>query len=163
MVMQKFDKNQYQILLYRFDALRQKGSVVEYQAAFEKIAQCLLLYNSGYDDTYFVNRFVVGLKEEIRSVIALHRPKDDVEDSEEVEVEDETILVVGQTVDSTQVKCRMLKVYGRIGKLEILILVDSGSVGTFVSQQLATWLEVPLSKCTPTQFVTADGGPMVCS
>ena len=70
---------------------------------------------------------------------------------------------MGQTAGSTQVKCRTLKVYGRIGKLEILILVDSGSVGTFVSQQLAAWLEVPLSKCTPTQFVTADGGPMVCS
>lgn len=77
LVMEKFDKNQYQILLKQFDALKQKGSVVEYQSAFQKIAQQgLLLYNSGYDDTYFVNRFVAGLKDAIRSVIALHRPKD---------------------------------------------------------------------------------------
>ena len=43
---------------------------------FEKLSQGILLYNSGYDDTYFVTRFVAGLKEEIRSVIALHRPRD---------------------------------------------------------------------------------------
>ena len=74
--MEKFDKNQYQLLLKKFDAVRQKGSVMEYQLSFEKLAQGLLLYNHAYDDTYFVNRFVTGLKDEIRSVIALHRPKD---------------------------------------------------------------------------------------
>lgn len=63
--MERFDKNQYQILLKQFEALKQKGSVEEYQAAFEKLAQGLLLYNSNYDDTYFVNCFVTGLKEEI--------------------------------------------------------------------------------------------------
>ena len=52
--MEKFDKNQYQILLKKFESLKQKDSVVEYQIAFEEIAQGLLLYNSGYDDTYFV-------------------------------------------------------------------------------------------------------------
>ena len=74
--MEKFDKNQYQILLKKFESLKQKDSVVEYQTAFEEIAQGLLLYNSGYDDTYFVTRFLTGLKEEIQSVIALHRPRD---------------------------------------------------------------------------------------
>ena len=49
---------------------------MEYRTAFEKIAQGLLLYNSNYDDTYFVTRFITGLKEDIRSVIALHQPKD---------------------------------------------------------------------------------------
>ena len=44
---------------------------------FEKLAQGILLYNSGYDDTYFVTQIVAGLKEEIRSVIALHSPRDE--------------------------------------------------------------------------------------
>ena len=65
LVMEKFDKNQYQILLKKFESLKQKDSVVEYQTAFEEIAQGLLLYNSGYDDTYFVTRFLAGLKEKI--------------------------------------------------------------------------------------------------
>lgn len=49
---------------------------MEYQAEFERIAQGIMLYNNGYDDTYFVTRFLAGLKEEIRAIIALHRPKD---------------------------------------------------------------------------------------
>jgi len=40
---------------------------------FETLSHGILLYNSAYDDTYFVTRFLGGLKEEIRSVIALHR------------------------------------------------------------------------------------------
>ena len=49
--------------------------MLEYQVKFEHLAHGLLLYNNGYDDTYFVTRFVAGLKEEIRRVIVLHRPK----------------------------------------------------------------------------------------
>lgn len=40
------------------------------------MAHGILLYNSGFDDTFFVTKFVGGLKEEIRSTILLHRPKD---------------------------------------------------------------------------------------
>lgn len=36
----------------------------------------ILLYNPSYDDTYFVVRFLGGLKEDIRAAIALHQPKD---------------------------------------------------------------------------------------
>jgi hypothetical protein len=39
-------------------------------------ASRILLYNNSYDDTYFVTRFIAGLKEDIRSVIAPHQPKD---------------------------------------------------------------------------------------
>ena len=39
-------------------------------------ASRILLYNNSYDDTYFVTRFIADLKEDIRSVIALHQPKD---------------------------------------------------------------------------------------
>jgi len=39
-------------------------------------ARRILLYNNSYDDTYFVTRFIADLKEDIRSVIALHQPKD---------------------------------------------------------------------------------------
>jgi hypothetical protein len=62
-------------MLSQFDVLHQTGSVMEYQEEFEKLAHGLLLYNNSYDDTYFVTRFVAGLKDDIRRVIALHRPK----------------------------------------------------------------------------------------
>lgn len=73
--MGKFNGDQYQLLLSQFEQLRQLGSVVDYHVEFEKLAHGLLLYKNSYDDTYFVTWFVSGLKEEIRRVIVLHRPK----------------------------------------------------------------------------------------
>lgn len=57
------------------ETLRQTSSVAEYQQKFEQLAHGILRYNDGYDDVYFVTHFLTRLKEEIRSVIALHRPK----------------------------------------------------------------------------------------
>ena len=51
LVMNRFDKNQYQLLLKRFEMLKQSGPVDDYQGEFEKLAQGILLYNSNYDDT----------------------------------------------------------------------------------------------------------------
>jgi hypothetical protein len=56
--------------------LKQTGSVAEYYAQFEKLAHGILLYNPAYDDIYFFTRFLAGLKDEIRTAITLHRPRD---------------------------------------------------------------------------------------
>lgn len=58
------------------DTLRHSRSISEYLAQFEELSHGILLYNGTYDDTYFVTRFLGGLKEELRAAIALHRPKD---------------------------------------------------------------------------------------
>ena len=60
----------------QLDTLRQIDSVTSYLHQFENLSHGILLYNSAYDDTYFVTRFLGGLKEEIHSAIALHRPSD---------------------------------------------------------------------------------------
>lgn len=69
-----FDKDQYPLYMKQLKSLRQTGSVADYQAKFEHLAQCILLYNPSYDDVFFVTRFLGGLKEEIRAPIILHRP-----------------------------------------------------------------------------------------
>lgn len=76
MVMKKYDKDQYQILLRHLDALKQTASVKEYQDEFEQLPHGVLLYNLAIDDTFFVTRFVSGLREDIRVPILLHKPKD---------------------------------------------------------------------------------------
>jgi len=48
---------------------------------FEQLYHGILQYNTHYDDTYFVTRFLGGLSEEIRAAIALHCPKDVAEAS----------------------------------------------------------------------------------
>lgn len=72
----KYDKDQYQLQLRQLDSLKQTGSVTDYQKRFDELAHDILLYNLGFDDTYLVTRFLGGLKEQIRSAIALHRPPD---------------------------------------------------------------------------------------
>jgi hypothetical protein len=76
LVFAKYDKVQYQKQLRLLETLKQSGSMTEYHTQFEKLAHAVLLYNPSYDHVYFVNRFLTGLKEEIRAPIALHRPQD---------------------------------------------------------------------------------------
>ena len=82
---------------------------------------------------------------------------------EEEDEQDETVLAVGHDVTIGALKRRTMKLCGKIGKTEVLILVDSGSVGTFISQQLASRISKKPIKCHPTNFVAATGGPMTCS
>jgi hypothetical protein len=74
LVFDKYDKDQYQIQLKRLESLKQTRSVTEYQTEFEQLAHGILLYNLAYDNVYFITRFVVGLRDDIRAAIALHRP-----------------------------------------------------------------------------------------
>jgi hypothetical protein len=76
LVMAKFDKDQYQILLRQLDMLKQTAYVQEYQVEFDKLSHGVLLYNPAFDETFFVTRFMAGLRDEIRSAILLHRPSD---------------------------------------------------------------------------------------
>lgn len=51
------------------------------------------MYNTAYDDTYFVTRFLGGLKEEIRAAIGLHRPKNVLAASSLALLQEEEIAV----------------------------------------------------------------------
>lgn len=228
------------MLLNQFENLKQKGSVLEYQSEFEQLAHGLVLYNEGYDDTYFMNRFLIRLLDEIRAVITLHQPGDvattstlaclqeeeinksraksfgkdiqrhayrqgvekvkggepnkvkptlknnsedklvslrdfrrknglcfkcggkwdknhkcpalvpihvlkelldalDEPDQDDVDCDDEVlegVHAVGYSETSVVSKRRTMKLHGQVGKIEVLILVDSGSVGTFISDLL---------------------------
>lgn len=229
----------------------------------------MLLYNPNFDETYFVTRFLAGLKEDICSGIVLHRPPDvdtvsalallqeaelshckarpqgkdgfrtlfkttiekvklgegekhkqqplvtETEDRlatlknfrrkngpcfkcgnkwgkdhkcppqvalhviEELldaledegldskdpdpEIMEETVMVVGHSEHIDQIRRKTMKLCGNIGKHDVLILVDSGSVASFISTRLAEHLQLFLVPCQPTMFVVADGSPMTCS
>jgi hypothetical protein len=85
---------------------------------------------------------------------------DNVEvDSEALE---ETVMAVGHDSLPDQSKRRTMKLCGNIGKNEVLILVDSGSVASFVSTQLADQLQLHSVPCQQTNFIAADGSPMSC-
>ena len=55
-----------------------------------------------------------------------------------------------------------MKLNGKVDGLDILILVDSGSVGTFISDRLAQQLNYELHTSPTSQYLTANGTPMTC-
>jgi hypothetical protein len=58
-------------------------------------------------------------------------------------------------------KRKTMRFHGMVGKKELLILLDSGSAGTFISEQVANQCQSLLQECAELHFTTADGSPMV--
>jgi hypothetical protein len=79
------------------------------------------------------------------------------------EVQADTIMSVTQMKAPSSSSRKTMRLCGQIGKTPVLILVDSGSVATFISSNLATELSYELSDRVPTQFVAANGNLMTCS
>jgi hypothetical protein len=73
-VCERFDRDQYSLHMRQLDSLCQTASADEYHAKFEQLTHIILLYNPNYVDTFFVVRFLNGLKHEIWAPIVLHRP-----------------------------------------------------------------------------------------
>jgi hypothetical protein len=76
LVHDKFGKNKYMQYRRQMRALRQIGTVAEYIDKFEILRNQLLLYNPALDEAFFVDEFMHGLRDDIRSAIHLHCPKD---------------------------------------------------------------------------------------
>lgn len=58
-------------------------------------------------------------------------------------------------------KWQTLRFTGYIGTQEVLILLDSRSVGTFVSAELAEQTLQPKEYCSELRYSAADGSPMI--
>jgi hypothetical protein len=56
-----------------------------------------------------------------------------------------------------------LELLAQIGKQQMLVLVNSRSVGTFISDQLAQTLKLLVQSCPSAQLKAADGGQLHCS
>jgi len=79
--------------------------------------------------------------------------------SEDLTAEDSVCALQWPQSDRS-VKRNTLKLLARIGKHQVLVLVDSGSVGTFVSDKLVSTLGLPIELCQPATFKATDGGQM---
>jgi hypothetical protein len=74
-VCQKFGKDVYYTNMTKTLQIRQTSDVASYHQEFELLMHQLLTHNSSLDDTFFVAKFLKGLKKEIRSAIILHKPR----------------------------------------------------------------------------------------
>lgn len=54
--------------------LKQKGTVEEYKQQFQQLVYHIRLYEPTISSTFLVTRFVMGLKEELRSAVEMQLP-----------------------------------------------------------------------------------------
>ncbi|XP_066374840.1 uncharacterized protein [Miscanthus floridulus] len=75
----------------------------------------------------------------------------------------QVVMVIQQAEPAVESKNknRTLRLRGFIGKQKVLILVDSGSARTFVSQDLAAHIQQEQAQCESLQFTAADGSKML--
>ncbi|KAK1603585.1 hypothetical protein QYE76_017483 [Lolium multiflorum] len=69
-VEEKFVADDHRKYMKQFLALKQKGTVEEYQEQFEKLSCQISMQNPHYDEQFFVSQFIKGLKSDIRSMVA---------------------------------------------------------------------------------------------
>jgi len=56
-----------------------------------------------------------------------------------------------------------MKLLGTIAKQQVLILVDSGGIGTFISHTLVQKLQLSTESCDESHYKSASGGTMICN
>lgn len=86
---------------------------------------------------------------------------EEADSDEEAVVEQEVLALQSDSVVPKKTR-QTMKLLAQIGKQKVLILVDSGSIGTFVSDQLVHKLHLKTIPCPASTFRAADGGIMLC-
>jgi hypothetical protein len=75
-VFDRWDKDQHSLTMHQILNIKQTRTVAEYIEKFDDLRHQLLLHDPSVSDVFFVTCFIEGLKDDISSVIALHRPVD---------------------------------------------------------------------------------------
>jgi hypothetical protein len=71
----RFGRDLHNTFMRELLSLKQTTTVEDYIERFEQLRHKVLLHNDKYDDVLFVNRFIDGLKYDIRNAILLHKPR----------------------------------------------------------------------------------------
>lgn len=74
MVCDRFERDQHNILLRHFFRIKQTEGVADYIERFDVIIHQILAHDPKFSTATITNRFIDGLKDEIRSVVLVHNP-----------------------------------------------------------------------------------------
>lgn len=116
------------------------------------------------------NKFTPGHKCRTRKLYSICLMGDDEGDEDSiVELGQETEVLIGTDphISMNALEgvpgCYTLKVTGRVAKLPIFILIDSGSTHNFMNTWVANKLQCVLTPINPVTVKAANGGKMLCS
>lgn len=72
----RFHRDQHNFLVRQFFHISQIGSVPEYIEQFDDLVHKLKAHDTHFDPILITNRFVDGLRHDIRAIIMMHKPLD---------------------------------------------------------------------------------------
>jgi len=72
----------------------------------------------------------------------------------------DVVMAIGSSIPVVTSKRKTMRLCGRLAEI---ILVDSRSIASFISSQLADQLSTHIQACSKTKFITTDGTPMTCT
>lgn len=72
--MDRFGRDQQELLFRQFFRLKQLNSVAAYVEEFSGLVDQLVAYSHSTDPLYYTTRFIDGLCDDIRSIVLVHRP-----------------------------------------------------------------------------------------
>ncbi|CAO2183142.1 unnamed protein product [Urochloa humidicola] len=75
-VVERFERDQHNHIIRQFFLITQSGFVAEYIELFDELVHQLLAHDPYFNPSVITNRFIDGLKPEIKAVVLVHRPKD---------------------------------------------------------------------------------------
>jgi len=87
-----------------------------------------------------------------------HSDGDTSDDGDLCSPVDSSLMALSTASVPTQKKRRTMQLQGFIGKQEVLILVDSGSVSSFISESVVQQQKLSVTPISSEHFVVADGG-----
>ena len=74
MLLDRFGKDQHEVLLRQLLHIRQTAGVQEYADRFTKLVAQLLAYGKNTDPLFYAMKFVDGLRDDIRSAVQMQGP-----------------------------------------------------------------------------------------
>ncbi|CAN6328732.1 unnamed protein product [Urochloa humidicola] len=76
LVLDRFGREQHEILVWQLLHIKQSGAVKEYVERFASLVDQLAAYETHADPLYYTMKFIDGLREDYRSYVLLQRPPD---------------------------------------------------------------------------------------
>lgn len=77
--------------------------------------------------------------------------------------DDEVLMSISKLATTGQTTPRTVCLIGKVADVEVLILLDSGSSHSFISEAIAGRLTDQVQQVPPTSVKIADGGVLICS
>lgn len=85
----------------------------------------------------------------------------DTSDDESTESEREHVMSLSPAATGGTTSKKTMRLLGHIGKSQILVLIDSGSSGNFISEELVSKLQLSVQNLAHVQVTIADGTKLV--